>query len=156
MYSVMVIFKSSIVWGFLYCNHQVHRDVSITLYYIFLVCVCNFSYPTCQAHTVLSRVVCLAIPYCHVWFVWPYRIVTCGLSGHSVLSGVVCLAIPYFSTLSHKRHDFRGKSYWTYSVFWFPVQCLSEIFIVQRWLQREIVVNVKVLHVGSQLFLFEF
>jgi hypothetical protein len=41
MYSVMAILKSSIVWGlfeytevacFLYCNHQVHRDVLINLY----------------------------------------------------------------------------------------------------------------------------
>jgi hypothetical protein len=35
---------------------------------------------------------------------------------HIVTSFVAPLVSPYFSTLSHKRHDFRKKRYWTYNV----------------------------------------
>jgi hypothetical protein len=34
-----------------------------------------------------------------------------------ILSSVVCLAVPYFSTLSHKRYDFRKKLLKTKCVF---------------------------------------
>jgi hypothetical protein len=34
-----------------------------------------------------------------------------------ILSSVAFLATPYFLTLSHKRHDFQDKSYWTQNVF---------------------------------------
>jgi len=30
-------------------------------------------------------------------------------TNHILLSSVVCLVLPYFSTLPHKRYDFRGK-----------------------------------------------
>jgi hypothetical protein len=42
-------------------------------------CVCSFSYTACKAHV-------------------PYFIVVCGLS-----------VVPYFSTLTHKRYDFRKE-----------------------------------------------
>ena len=38
-----------------------------------------------------------------------------------ILSSVACLAAQYSSTLSHKRHDFRKKGYWT---LWCGVQCV--------------------------------
>jgi len=48
-------------------------------YCIFWVCVCSHSYPECNAHA-------------------PKYIVICSL-----------LAVQYFTTLCHKRQDFRGK-----------------------------------------------
>jgi hypothetical protein len=60
-----------------------------------------------------------------------------------ILSPVACLALPYFSTLSHKSYDFRGKkSVNIKCVFWFSLQLLSEIFLILRKIQRDIVINV--------------
>jgi hypothetical protein len=44
-----------------------------------------------------------------------------------ILLCVVRATVQYFSTLSHKRHDFRNKL-WNKNVFWFSVQLLSETF----------------------------
>jgi hypothetical protein len=49
----------------------------------------------CLGCTILSSVACLALPYCHLWPVWLYDIVICGLSGSTILSSVACLALPY-------------------------------------------------------------
>jgi len=43
-----------------------------------------------------------------------------------------------FSTLSHKRYDFRGKN-WIYSVFRFFLQFLSQMFVVLRIIQRDMI-----------------
>jgi hypothetical protein len=56
-------------------------------------------------------------PYCHLW---PVRL--CSI----------------FSTLSHKRHDFRNKSLNIKCVFWFSLQFLSEKFLIPRRAEREI------------------
>jgi len=51
----------------------------------------------------------------------------------SIFSSVACPAPQYFSTLSHKRHDFRKKkSPKTKCVFWFSLQLLSETFLILR------------------------
>ena len=52
-------------------------------------------------------------------------IVICGLSSSTI----------FFPTLSHKRHDFRGKKVLNIKVFWFSPQLLSEAFFVLRRIQ---------------------
>ena len=74
-----------------------------------------------------------------------------------VTSFVAPLASPYFSTLSHKRHDFRKKkSYWTLNVFWFSQQRLSNTFLILSRIQWDTVINVKRLDVKYALFLSNF
>ena len=49
------------------------------------------------------------------------------------VSSVACLAIPYFSTLFHKRNDFRGKKLLNIKcVLGFHLQLLSETFFVVK------------------------
>jgi len=50
-----------------------------------------------------------------------------------ILSSVACPDLKYFSTLSHKRHDFRGKKLRILKyVFWYCLQILSETFHILR------------------------
>jgi hypothetical protein len=58
-------------------------------------------------------------------------------------SSVACPALPYFYTLSHKRHDFRGKKLPNIkSVFWFSLQMWSETFLILRRTELDIAINV--------------
>jgi hypothetical protein len=60
---------------------------------------------------------------------------------HIILSSVAYLAVPYFSTLSHKRHDFR-KNVIEHKMFLFSLQLLSGTFLIIRRLERHITINV--------------
>jgi hypothetical protein len=60
-----------------------------------------------------------------------------------VLSAVASSAIPYFTTLSHKLHDFRKKKkVIEREMCWFSLQLLSEMFLILRRFQRDIITNV--------------
>jgi len=61
-----------------------------------------------------------------------------------ILSSVACLAVQYFSTLSHKQQDFREKKKLLDMklLFGFSVQGLSEIFLILRRNERDIIIYV--------------
>ena len=63
--------------------------------------------------------------------------------GRIISSSVASLAPSYFSTLSHKRHDFRKTLLNTKCVFWVSVQLLSKMSFILRRIQRDVIINVK-------------
>jgi hypothetical protein len=70
--------------------------------------------------------------------------IICGISGCS---------LPHCSTLSHKRHDFRRKIYWTPNVFWSSLLLLPKNFSSQKDL-NEILSSMYIgLNVKYPLFL---
>jgi hypothetical protein len=63
-----------------------------------------------------------AVLYCNLWLV---------------------LVLLYYSTLSCKTARLSGeKSYWTWNMFWFSLQFLSETFLIPRWIRRDVFINV--------------
>jgi hypothetical protein len=59
------------------------------------------------------------------------RVVICGLSGSK-----------YFRTLSHKGQNFRKINIKHKILFWFSLKILSEKFLIQRKIERDIIKNV--------------
>ena len=60
------------------------------------------------------------------------------------ICGLSCFAVPHFSTVSHKRHDFREKKLLNVKrVFGFFLQLLFETFRILRVIQRDIIINVR-------------
>jgi hypothetical protein len=82
-------------------------------YYIF--CVCNLSYPACNARTPLYTVIS-------------------GLSGSTTFFHI----ISYTARFSRKKKVTEHKM----CVFWFSLQLLTETFLILRRIQRDIVTNI--------------
>ena len=77
----------------------------------------------------------------------------------AVLSSVACPAVHNFSTLSHKRHDFRKKKknlLNTKCVFFFSIQILSETFLILKRNERDMIRKFIGLHVKYPLILSDF
>jgi len=71
-------------------------------------------------------------------------------------SACACLAVPYFSTLCHKRDDFRKNvTENEICVLIFPIT-LSEILSILRRIQRDTIINCIGSNVKYQLFLTDF
>jgi hypothetical protein len=92
------------------------------------VCVCSLSSPECNAHAL-------------------YYIFICGLYGSNK-----------FFYIIRKPAQFSEKSYWTWNVFWFCLQLLSEIFLIQRRIQRDmikkcILVSLQSIHYSCQVLM---
>jgi hypothetical protein len=60
-----------------------------------------------------------------------------------ILSSVSCPAVPYFSTLSHKRYDFREKVTGHKMCVLILFTILSQIFLILRRIERDININVR-------------
>jgi hypothetical protein len=67
------------------------------------------------------------------------------------LPSVVCPAVPYLKTLSHKRYDFRKKVIEHKMCVLIFSKILSELFLILRRIQRDIIPNLHNLHVKYPL-----
>jgi hypothetical protein len=72
-----------------------------------------------------------------------------------ILSCVACLEQTYFSTLPHKRHDFRKKSLNKNVSVDFSLQLLSATYLFRRRIQRDII-NVEKSSCKVPVFLARF
>ena len=61
----------------------------------------------------------------------------------AILSSVACSALQYFSTLSHKRRDFRGGGTFENKMCTVSTsRNLSETFLILRIILQDIIINV--------------
>jgi hypothetical protein len=111
------------------CNHFFSVKVmNITYSDRMGVYVCSLSYPTCNA----------LVPRYHLWPAPLYNI---------------------FQTLSNERRYFREKKEKLLNskcVFWFPLQLLSETFLILRGTEEDMIKNVQCRHWQYPLFESDF
>jgi hypothetical protein len=103
---------------------------------------CNFLHTVCVCACACVCVVCVCVCVC----VCGVRVCVCGLSyptcNEHAPCHVSCPALQYFSTLSHKRHNFRKKvTEHKMCVFIFSTP-LPEIFVILRRTEGDIIQNV--------------
>jgi hypothetical protein len=68
------------------------------------------------------------------------------------MSSLTCPVLQYFPTLSHTRHNFLTKSYWTQDVFWFSIQLLSATFHDLRRTEWD---KIKKMYIGLHVIRFQ-
>jgi hypothetical protein len=73
-----------------------------------------------------------------------------------ILSSVLCLVWQYVSTSSQNRHDFRKEVIEHKMGVLIFATILSQTSLILRRIQRDIVINVKSLHLKYSLFLSGF
>ena len=57
------------------------------------------------------------------------------------MRNIVVCGLQYFSTLSHKRYDFRENVLNIKYMLWFYLQLLSETFLILRITERDMIKN---------------
>jgi hypothetical protein len=70
----------------------------------------------------------------------------------TILSSVACPAVQYFSTLPHKRHDFRKTKLNIKCVYLFSLQLLSGTFLILRKIEQDMIKSVYFLYVKYPFF----
>jgi len=76
----------------------------------------------------------------------------------AILSSVACPTLQYFSTLFHKRYEFRGEKKVIEHQMWVLTfsTALSETFLILNRTERDMIINLPSLHVKYPLFLSDF